>query len=89
VRVLGVDSVTDDSNDVVGSVSGEAIGEGPGKGAGADLMGLAKASGNSEGGTEGLATDSGREVFMAIIVVDGVLSMSVELKLGELIVGEP
>jgi hypothetical protein len=89
VKELGVDSVTDDSNGVVGSESGEAIDEGPGKGGGTDLMALAEDSGNSEGGTEGLATDSGSEMFLAIIVVDGELSMSVELIVGELMVRGP
>jgi hypothetical protein len=32
VRELGVDLVTDDSSNVVGSISGERMGEGPGKG---------------------------------------------------------
>ena len=36
VRVLGVDSVTDNSSDVVGSVSSERMGEGPGKGGGTE-----------------------------------------------------
>jgi hypothetical protein len=68
VRVLGVDSVTDDSNDVVGSDSGEPLGEteGPGKGSGTDLTDL----GSSEDTREGLDTDLGSEVFLAIIVVD-------------------
>jgi hypothetical protein len=32
VRVPGVDSVTDNSSDVVSSIFGEQMGEGPGKG---------------------------------------------------------
>jgi hypothetical protein len=59
--VLGVDSVTHD--DVVGSVSGALIGEGPGNGGGED-------TGNPGGTTEGLATDSGRWIFLAILVGD-------------------
>ena len=61
VRVLGVDSVTDDSSDVVGSVSGERMGEGPGKGGGTDLTGE---TGNSEDTTERLATDLGSGIFL-------------------------
>jgi hypothetical protein len=64
--MLGVDSVTDDSSDVVGSVSGERIGEGPGKGGGTDLTGK---TGNSEDTTERLATDSGSGI-LAILVGD-------------------
>jgi hypothetical protein len=56
VRVLGVDSVTDVSSDVVGSVSSERMGEGPGKG-GTDLT---EETGNSKDTTERLAMDSGR-----------------------------
>jgi hypothetical protein len=65
--VLGVDSVTDDSSDVVGSVSGERMGEGPGKGGGTDLT---EVTGNSEDTTERLATDSGSGILLAILVVD-------------------
>jgi hypothetical protein len=78
--MLGVDSVTDDSSDVVGSVSGERIGEGPGKGGGTDLTGE---SGNSENTTERLATDSGSGI-LAIPVVDRDRVVST----GELLVGE-
>jgi hypothetical protein len=69
--------VTDDSSDVVGNVSGERIGEGPGKD-GTDL------AGNSEDTTEGLATDSGSEILLAILVVETDKVVSA----GELIVGE-
>jgi len=55
VRLLGVDSVTDDSSYVVGSVSSKRIGEGPGKGGG---MALTGETGNLDT-TERLATDSG------------------------------
>jgi hypothetical protein len=87
VRVLGVDSVTDDSNDIVGSDSGGPIGEGPGKGGGTDLIDLAEETGNSEDTREGLATDSGSGMFLEVIIgdTDGRLSISE----GELIVGEP
>jgi hypothetical protein len=37
VRELGVNSVTDDSSDVVSSVSSKQMGEGPGKGGGTDF----------------------------------------------------
>jgi len=80
VRVLGVDSVTDDSSDVVGSVSGERMGEGPGKG-GTDLT---EVTGNSEDTTDRLATDSGSGILLAILVVDTLRVVST----GELIVGE-
>jgi hypothetical protein len=56
VRVLGVDSVTDVSSDIIGSVSGERMGEHPGKG-GTELT---EETGNSEDTTERLAMDSGR-----------------------------
>ena len=79
VRLLGVDSVTDDSSDVVGSVSGERIGEGPGKGGG---MALTGETGNSDT-TERLATDSGSGI-LAIPVVDSDRVVST----GELLVGE-
>jgi len=79
--VLAVDSVTDDSNDVVGSVTGEGMGEGLGKDGGTDLTGE---TGNSEDRTEGLATDAGSRIFLAILVVDTVRVVSA----GELIVGE-
>jgi hypothetical protein len=62
VRVLGVDSVTDDSSDVVGSVSGERMGEGPGKG-GRTVTDLTGETGNLEDTTERLATDSGNGIF--------------------------
>jgi hypothetical protein len=77
VRVLGVDSVAEDSNDVIGSVSGERMGEGPGKGGTTDLS-LVEITGD-EGAGEGLNTDAGSSVSLAIIIVDidGVLSMSV------------
>ncbi len=74
VRVLGVDSVTVDSNVVVGSVSGERMGEGPGN----------DDTGNSVDTTEGLATDSGRWIFLAILVGDTDRVVSTE----GLIVGE-
>jgi hypothetical protein len=86
VRVLGVDSVIEGNNDVVGSESGAPMGEGPGKGGTADLTDLAEVTGD-EGAGEGLNTDAGRGMSLAIIVVDidGVLSMSE----GALVVGEP
>lgn len=79
--MLGVDSVTVDSSDVVGRVSGEPMGEGLGKEGGTDLT---EETGNSEDTTGGLATDSGSEIFLAIQVVgtDRVVST------GELMVGE-
>jgi hypothetical protein len=73
--------VTDDSSDVVGSVSGERMGEGPGKGGGTDLTGE---TGNSEDTTERLATDSGSGISLAILVVDTDRVVST----GELIVEE-
>ena len=57
VMVLGVDSVTDDSNDVDGSVSGRPIGEGPGRYGGTGLMGLVAETGGS--GTSADRSDSG------------------------------
>jgi hypothetical protein len=63
VRVLGVDLVTDDSSDVIGSVSGERMGEGPGKGGGT-VTDLTGETGNSEDTTERLATDSGNGIFL-------------------------
>ena len=86
VRVVGVDSVIEGNNDVVGSESGGPMGEGPGKGGTADLTKLAEVTGD-EGAGEGLNTDAGRGTSLAIIVVDidGVLSMSE----GALVVGEP
>jgi hypothetical protein len=81
VRVLGVDSVTDDSSDVVGSVSGERMGEGPGKGGGTDLT---EVTGNSEDTTERLATDSGSGILLTILVVDtDRVGSTVELIVGE------
>ena len=44
---LGVDSVTDDNNDVVGSESGRPMGEGPGKDDGMELMDLVDDIGRS------------------------------------------
>jgi len=76
VRVLGVDSVTDDSSDVVGSVSSEPMGEGPGNGGGTDLTG-------ETGNSERLATDSGSGI-LAIPVVDRDRVVSTE----GLVVGE-
>lgn len=86
VRLLGVDSVTDDSNDVVGSDSGGPMDEGPGRDERTDLGGLAGETGSSGATTEGLDTDSGSSMFRAIVIVDtdGVLSMSE----GELVEGE-
>jgi hypothetical protein len=115
VMVVGVDSVTDDSNDVVGSdsgrpmseglgrddvlgsESGRLIDEGPGRDGGIDLIidltdsaeGAGR-TGTTAGGsgsdsalnsvcrTDGLDTDSGSRVCLAIIVVesDGMLSIS-------------
>jgi hypothetical protein len=65
VRVLGVDSVIEGNNDVVGSESGAPMGEGLGKGGTADLINLAEATGD-EGAGEGLNTDAGRGVSLAI-----------------------
>ena len=45
IRLLGVDSVTDISGNVVGRVSGERMSEEPGKGGGTDLT---EVTGNSE-----------------------------------------
>ena len=70
--------MTDDSSDVVGSVGGEGMGDGPGKGD------LTEGAGSSEDTTEGLATDSGSEMFLAMLVVDRDRVLST----GELIVGE-
>jgi hypothetical protein len=92
VRLLGVDSVTDDSNDVVDSDSGGPMGEGPGRDDTTDLGGLAGGglageTGSSDATREGLDTDSGSSMFRAIVIVDtdgGVLSMSE----GELVEGE-
>jgi hypothetical protein len=87
VRLLGVDSVTDDSNDVVDSDSGGPMGEGPGRDDTTDLGGLAGETGSSDATREGLDTDSGSPMFRAIVIVDtdgGVLSMSE----GELVEGE-
>jgi len=70
--------VTDDSSDVVGSVGGEGMGDGPGK------VDLTEGAGNSEDTTEGLATDSGSEIFLAMLVVDRDRVVST----GELIVEE-
>jgi hypothetical protein len=61
VRVLGVDSVMDDSSDIVGSVFGKRMGEGPAKGGGTDLTGE---TGSLEDTTERLATDSGSGIFL-------------------------
>ena len=65
--MLGVDSVTDDSSDVVSlsSISSERIGEGPGKWQVATEVGE---TGNSEDKTERLATDSGSGT-LAILVI--------------------
>jgi hypothetical protein len=67
VRELGVNSVTDDSSDVVGSVSSKQMGEGPGKGGRTDFT---EVTDNSEDTTERLATDSGSGILLAILVVD-------------------
>jgi len=75
VRLLGVNSVTDDSSNVISSVSGERMGEGPGKGGG-------MATGKSDT-TERLATDSGSGI-LAIPVVDS----NRVVFAGELLVGE-
>jgi hypothetical protein len=82
MRVLG--AVTEDSNDVVSSVSGERMGDRPGKGGTTDLLGLAEITGD-EGVGEGLNMDAGSSVSLATIIVDidGVLCMSV----GALVVG--
>ena len=89
VRVLGVDSVIEGNNDVVGSESGAPMGEGLGKGGTADLINLAEATGD-KGAGEGLNTDAGRGVSLAIIVVDidGVLSV-LSMSEGALVVGAP
>jgi hypothetical protein len=63
VSVLGVDLRTDESSDVVGSVSGERMGEGSGKGGGT-VMNLTGETGNLEDTTERLATDSGSGIFL-------------------------
>jgi hypothetical protein len=89
VRVLRVDSATDESNDVIGSVSGVAIGEGPGKGSGADLRDLGDETGKSEGTREGLATDPGSGTSLAIAIVDTDEDVVLSMSEGELIVGEP
>lgn len=86
---LGVDSVTDDSSDVVGSESGGPMGEGPGKGSGTELIEVTegtgrrgvtagRSEGNSVDKTEGLNTDPGSEMPLAILVVEtvGMLSIS-------------
>lgn len=88
VRVLGVDSVIDD---IDGSVSEGPMGEGPGKGGRTDLIDLAGETGNSDATREGLGTDSGSRMFLALVIVDidGVLSMSeVSMSEGELVEGE-
>ena len=86
VRVLGVESVIEGNNDVVGSDSGAPMDEGPGKGGTADL---AESTGD-EGAGEGLNMDAGRGMSLAIIVVDidGVLS-ELSMSEGALVVGEP
>ena len=58
--------MTDDSSDVISSISGERMGEGSGKGGGTDLT---QEAGNLEDMTEGLATDSGSGI-RAILVGD-------------------
>ena len=79
--MLGVDSATDDSSDVVGSTSGERMGEGPGNGGGTDLT---VETGNSENTAERFATDSGSGILLAILVVDTDRVVST----GDLMVGE-
>ena len=78
VTVLGVDSVTDVSSDVVGSDSGERMGEGPGKGGGTDLT---EVTDNSEDTTD---SGSGIRLALLILVVDKVRVVPT----GELAVGE-
>ena len=68
--------MTDDSRDVVGSVSGERMGDGPDKGGGIDLT---EETDNSED-----ATESGSRIRVAILVVDTDRVVST----GELVVGE-
>ena len=75
VRALGVDSVADDSSDVVGSVPSERMEKGPGK---------AEETDDSEDTTERLATDSGSGIPLMNIVVDTDRVVTA----GELIVGE-
>jgi hypothetical protein len=79
--LLGVDSVTDDNNDVVvGSVSGRPIGEGPGKDGGIELMDLVEdisrsestvglSDDNSLARSEGLDKDSGSGMFLALTLL--------------------
>lgn len=90
--VLGVDSVTDDNNDVVGSDPGWPMGEGPGKDGGIELMDLVEDTGrsgsavglsddNSLARREGLEKDSGSGMFLALTLLDlektvGMLPMS-------------
>lgn len=92
VIVLGVDSVTDDNNVVVGIESGGGMGEGPGKDAAIELMDLvevngrsgwtiSRSDGNSSARREGLDTDSGSSTFLALTLlileeVVGMLPMS-------------
>jgi len=71
--VLRVDSVTDDSSDVVGSVSGERMGEGPGKGGGTELTGE----------TGRLATDSGSGILAILVVGRDRVVSTVGLRVGE------
>ncbi len=90
--VLGVDSVTDVNNDVVGSDSGRPMGEGPGKDGGIELMDLVEEIGrsgstvglsddNSLARREGLDKDSGSGMFLALTLLTleetvGMLPMS-------------
>ena len=89
VIVLGVDSVTDDNNVVVGIESGGAMGEGRGKDDGIELMDLVevngrsgwtigRSDGNSLARREEPDTDSGSSIFLALTLeeVVGMLPMS-------------
>jgi hypothetical protein len=67
VRELAVDSVTDNSSNVVSSVSGERMGEGRGEGGRTDLT---EVTDNSEYTTERLATDPGSGILLVILIVD-------------------
>ena len=84
--MLGVDSVIEGNNDVIGSESGAPMDQGPGKGSMADLTDLAESTGD-EGAGEGLNTDAERGMSLAIIVVD--IDRVPSTLEGVLVVGEP